>query len=86
MKAKRAQPTETHPPTIHPPYPLTMESFYRWYAVQGCPKINPDYSNEPQPVSKTREEASVPNLTQTPTTRTASIVQRQETQHNNTTS
>jgi hypothetical protein len=29
---------------IHPPYPLTMESFYRWYAEQGCPKIYDDYS------------------------------------------
>jgi hypothetical protein len=31
----------------------------RWYAEQGCPKINDDYSYGPQPVSKAREEAEV---------------------------
>jgi hypothetical protein len=55
-KAERAQPTETHPPTIHPPYPLTMESFYLWYAEHGCPTRNPDYSWTPT-VTKAREKA-----------------------------
>jgi hypothetical protein len=82
-KAERAQPPETHPPTIHPPYLLTLESFYRWYAEQGCPTPNPDYSWTPN-VSKAPRmprPPSVPNLTQTPTTRIASIVQRHQIQH-----
>jgi hypothetical protein len=54
-----AQPIETQQSTIHPPYPLTMESFYRWYAEQGCPKIDDDYSYGPQSVSKACEEAEV---------------------------
>jgi hypothetical protein len=54
-KAEPAQPTETHPLTIHPPYPLTMESFYRWYEEQGCPTPNPDYSWTPT-VSKAIEK------------------------------
>jgi hypothetical protein len=33
-----------------------MESFYRWYAEQGCPTPNPDYSWTPN-VSKAREKA-----------------------------
>jgi hypothetical protein len=57
-RRKLTQPTETHPPTIHLPYPLTMESFYRWYAEQGFPTPNPDYSWTPT-VSKAREEAEV---------------------------
>jgi hypothetical protein len=55
-KDERAQPTETPPLTIHPPYPLTMESFYRWYAEQGCPTPNPDYSWTSN-VTKAREKA-----------------------------
>jgi hypothetical protein len=47
-KAERAYPTETHPPTIHPPYPLTMETGME----QGCstPPWTPN-------VSKAREKA-----------------------------
>jgi hypothetical protein len=33
-----------------------MESFYRWYAEQGCPTPNPDYSWTPN-VTKAREKA-----------------------------
>jgi hypothetical protein len=58
IEGRRACPAilETQQPA---PYPLTMESFYSWYAEQGCPKINDDYSYGPQPVSKACEEAEV---------------------------
>jgi hypothetical protein len=59
-KVKHTQHTETHwqQSTIHPPYHFTIESFYRWYAEQGCPTINPDYSWTPI-VPKAREETKV---------------------------
>jgi hypothetical protein len=69
-----------HPPTLPPP--LTMESFYRWYAEQGCPTPNPDYShhmnhNLYRNLVRRPRSPSVLNLTQTPTT----TVQKHETQH-----
>ena len=35
-----------------------MESLYRWYAEQGCPKINPDYSWT-STVAKALEETEI---------------------------
>ena len=38
--------------SLHPPYPLTMESFYRWYEENGRPTAHADYSYGPPPVLK----------------------------------
>jgi hypothetical protein len=55
--SKKVECAQSRDPAIS--HPLTMESFYRWYAEeQGCSTINPDYSWTPT-VSKTRKEAEV---------------------------
>jgi hypothetical protein len=57
-----------------------MESFYRWYAEQGCSTPNPDYSWTPN-VSKAREKAEATISSESDSDSHYSIVQRHHIQH-----
>jgi hypothetical protein len=52
-----------HLPSTHPPYPLTMESFYRWYAEQGCstPPRTPNVSKASEKAEATISSESDPD-------------------------